>query len=102
MIKKARILVMAVLVFSFCVNGLRGYEDNTHRKLSERAIQVAGTKASGIPPELVAQFVDAKGNIRALGTQIINGSGASYGEDYTTYLIVPTFPYVNWTSEIRL
>ncbi len=96
--RKMSFVILVVLMIR--VNCLQGYEDNTHQRLSERAIQIAAINASDVPDELVALFVDVQGNIQPLGIQIINGAGAGPaargekepnkfdGEDYTDYEVI--------------
>ncbi len=96
--KMVAMLASAVAVLGGITVG--GYEDLTHQQLSKRAVQVAGSNAQAIPPELVALFVDSQGNIKSLGQQIIAGAGegpgarggggpvATDGEDYTRYRII--------------
>ena len=91
------IVVLALMTMFFGATSVGGYEDVTHQKLTPRAVQVADNNAQGVPPDLVALFVDSQGNIKDLGTQTIAGAGdPTWGEDYSRYDIYgPCPPVVN-------
>jgi len=73
-----------VLCLMVGIYGFQAYENLTHQQLTKRAVQVAGNNAQGVPPDLVALFVDSNGNIKDLGQQLINAAGKlEVGEDYT-------------------
>ena len=101
--RTSHMAVVTIMSLILGVTSTEGYEDNTHQRLSQRAIQVAANNAGaqGVPPNLVSLFVYSDGTMNTLGLQVISGAGApesegdKAGEDYTTYDI-------NWQCPVEV
>ena len=96
------IVPLILMVMLFETVSINGYEDVTHQKLTQRALQVAADNAGSqdVPSSLVQKFVFPDGRMNTMGFEAINGAGmgpeargdkghpvATDGEDYTRYRI---------------
>lgn len=69
------VAVLTIVSIVMCLVKVEGYEDKSHQRLSQRALQVAMANANGVPPDLLNQFVSSRGDINKLGLRVIEGAG---------------------------